>query len=70
MGNCIPKAKLPWLISNNETLLDEDCIDPEPYHMAPSELSESVKNPMISSAMSASFIESDKRATELIRQLG
>ena len=72
MGNCFPlMRKLPCLISEQDALLDDDCFDPDPHdlgYQAP--LSQSVPNPMTSSVMSASFIESDERATELIRKLG
>ena len=69
MGNCIPKRKLQWLISNKDSLLDEDCLDPEPYHIAPSK-QPSVEIPLVCSEMSASLIETDRRATEIIHQLG
>ena len=63
MGNCLCLQKLPCLISNNESLLDEDVFDPEPCDLHYS-------NPLIASEMSESFIQSDKRATNLIRTLG
>lgn len=58
MGNCIPK--LQWLIFDVQTLLDEDYLDP--VYDIPPELPALVKN---SPDMSTSFIETDKRATEL-----
>lgn len=68
MGNCF--RKLPWLVSYQHDILDEECFDPDPCDMnyvAPKNTSQ---DDLMGSVMSASFIETDKNATELIRKLG